>query len=201
MDRLAAMFQSLSGPWGYAFLFLSSYIENIFPPTPGDTFVVLGAFLVGRGRMEFLPAYASTLLGSILGFMTYYAVGRKWGRSWFQGKRGRFFSADHLARVERWLGRYGTWVLVFNRFLTGFRSVISLTAGIAGMNAGKVFLSALISCMLWNGLLMGLGLSIGEHWVMIVENYERVMLGAIAGLLLFWWVRSVTRKRSRGSNK
>jgi membrane protein DedA with SNARE-associated domain len=195
IDRLAALFQSLSGPWGYVFLFLSSYVENIFPPTPGDTFVVLGAFLVGRGRMEFLPAYASTLLGSILGFMTYYAVGRKWGRRWFQGRRGRFFSTEYLARVERWLGRYGNWVLVFNRFLSGFRSVISLAAGIAGMDAGKVFLFASVSCMLWNGLLMGLGLLVGEHWVLIVENYERVMLGAIAGFILFWWIRSVVRKR------
>ena len=195
MEGLERLFQSLSGPWGYVFLFLSCYIENVFPPIPGDTFIVLGAFLVGRGRMEFLPAYVSTLLGSILGFMTFYAVGRKWGRGWFEGRRGRLFSAEHLYRVERWLARYGNWVLVFNRFFSGFRSVISLAAGIARMDARKVCLFAFISCVLWNGILMGSGLLIGEHWATIVENYQRIVLGAIAGLLLLWWMRSVIRKR------
>jgi membrane protein DedA with SNARE-associated domain len=195
IDRLEALFQSLSAPWGYVFLFLSCYVENVFPPIPGDTFVVLGAFLVGRGRMDFLPAYVSTLLGSILGFMTLYAVGRKWGRRWFEGRKGRFFSAEHLGRVEQWLARYGLWVLVFNRFLSGFRSVVSFAAGMARMNAWKVFFLALFSCAAWNGLLMGLGLWAGGHWAVIIRNYERVTLGAIATAVLFFWLRSVIRKR------
>jgi len=180
---------------GYGFLFISSYAENLFPPAPGDTFTVIGAFLVGRGRMSLVPAYLSTLLGSVSGFMTCYAIGRRWGREWFKGKPGRLFSRRHLEQVERWFGRYGNWVLVFNRFLSGFRAVVSFAAGMAVMDARKVFLLALISCSVWNGLLMGMGLWAGGHWAVIVQNYERVMLGAIAGLLLFWWIRSVIRKR------
>ena len=86
IEKLEAFFASLSTPWGYVFLSLSSFIENIFPPLPGDTFVVLGAFLVGRGHMAFAPTYAATLVGSVLGFMTYYAVGRKWSRGWIDRK-------------------------------------------------------------------------------------------------------------------
>ncbi len=197
IERLEALFQSLSGPLGYGFLFLSSYAENLFPPAPGDTFTVIGAFLVGRGRMSFLPAYLSTLLGSVCGFMTCYAIGRRWGREWFSGKRGRFFSSEHLKRVERWFGRYGLWVLVFNRFLSGFRAVVSFAAGMAVMDVRKVLLLALVSCAAWNALLMGLGLWAGEHWAVIVRNYERVVLGAIAAAVLFWWLRSVMRKRKK----
>jgi membrane protein DedA with SNARE-associated domain len=195
IDKLEALFHTLPGLWGYAFLFISAYFENIFPPTPGDTFVVLGAFLVGRGRMEFLPAYLSTLLGSVFGFMTYYAVGRRWGRVWFRGRRGRFFSVEQLNRVEAWFGRYGNWVLVFNRFLSGFRSVVSLTAGIAHMDARKVFLFALVSCGLWNGLIMGLGLLVGENWVVIVANYQRVVLGVVVVLAVVWWIKYIRKKR------
>jgi membrane protein DedA with SNARE-associated domain len=200
IDKLEALFQTLPGSWGYVFLFFSAYVENIFPPLPGDTFVVLGAFLVGRGQMTFFPAYLSTLAGSVLGFMTYYAVGRRWGRKWFKGRRGRFFSAEQLGRVETWFGRYGDWVLVFNRFLSGFRSVVSLTAGIARMDARKVFLFALASCVLWNGLLMGLGLWVGENWTVIIENFQRVILGVIVVALLVWWIK-IRRKRNIEARK
>jgi len=195
IEKLEALFQSLAFPWGYVFLFVSAYIENIFPPLPGDTFVVIGAFLVSRQHMTFFPAYLSTLMGSLLGFMTFYAVGRRWGRAWFQGKHGRFFSTESLDRVEKWFGRYGDWVLVFNRFLSGFRSVVSFTAGIARMDARKVFLYAFVSCALWNGILMGLGLLVGANWTVIVENYQRIVLGVLIILVIVWWVRAARKKR------
>ena len=45
MQSLETFFGSLHGVWGYAFLLVSAFVENIFPPMPGDTFVVLGAVL------------------------------------------------------------------------------------------------------------------------------------------------------------
>ena len=33
----------------YVFLFFSSVIENLFPPVPGDTITIFGAFMVGTG--------------------------------------------------------------------------------------------------------------------------------------------------------
>lgn len=193
--RFETLFQSLSGLWGYAFLFISSFVENIFPPLPGDTFVVLGAFLVARGQMAFLPAYASTLVGSVSGFLTCYAIGKRWGRQWFQSKHGRFFSQEHLDRVDRWFRRYGDWVLVFNRFLSGFRAVVSFAAGIAHMNFRKVLLFAFFSCLLWNGFLMGLGLYVGQRWAVVLHDYQRIVFGFLVLLLVSWWLKSVLFKR------
>jgi len=193
--KFEALFQSLSGPWGYAFLFLSSFVENIFPPMPGDTFVVLGAFLVGRGQMAFFPAYVSTLAGSVLGFMTCYAIGNRWGREWFKDRRGRLFSREHLDRVEKWFARYGDWVLVFNRFLSGFRAVVSFVAGMAGMNARNVFIFAFVSCLLWNGLLMGLGLWVGQNWAVVLQKYQQVVFILIVVLVLGWWLKRCVFKR------
>jgi membrane protein DedA with SNARE-associated domain len=189
IGRIGDALSSLSAPWGYAVLFASSFVENVFPPAPGDTVTVLGAFLVGRGRMAFLPAYLSTLAGSVLGFMVCYAAGRRWGRRWFNGRRTRFFSARGLDRVERWFGRFGDWVLVFNRFLSGFRAVVSFAAGIAAMDARKVFVYALLGCALWNGLLMGAGLWAGNNWAGIVRNYQRIAFGLIVAGLVVWWLR------------
>jgi membrane protein DedA with SNARE-associated domain len=198
-EWMEAWLQTIPDPWAYLFLFASSFIENIFPPLPGDTFVVLGAFLVARHHLHFLPAYASTLAGSILGFMAFYAAGRRWGRTWLE--RGRRGAAMHerLETVDRWFGRYGSWVLVFNRFLAGFRSVVSFASGVARMDGRRVFVLALISCAAWNAILMALGLLIGDHWETVIANFQRVVFTAILVGIAAWWVRS-RWKKSRAGN-
>jgi membrane protein DedA with SNARE-associated domain len=188
IDRIGEALSSVSAPWGYVILFVSSFAENVFPPAPGDTVTVLGAFLAGRGQLSFLPAYLSTLAGSVLGFMACYAAGRRWGRDWFTGRRARFFSPERLDRVERWFGRYGDWVLVFNRFLSGFRAVVSFAAGIAAIDGRKVFLYSLAGCTLWNGILMGVGLWAGDNWRLIVENYHRIAFGILLVAVAVWWI-------------
>lgn len=178
-------FRSLGGWWGYVFLFLSSLGENLFPPLPGDTFVVLGAFLVGRGELRFLPTYLATTAGSILGFMVLYFVGLRWGRGFFRKKGGWFFSQEHLDRVEMWFARYGYLVLGVNRFLSGFRGLVSLGAGIVKMDVKIVFGLGLLSCLIWNGLLMGVGIWVGENWAVIVRQYQGVVFVLIALVFFF----------------
>lgn len=198
MDRLQDFFRSLEGWGGYVFLFLSSLGENLFPPMPGDTFVVLGAFLVGRGQLAFLPAYIMATAGSISGFMILYFVGLRWGREIFRKKRGRFFSEEQLERVELWFARYGYFVIGINRFMSGFRAIVSIGAGIARMDSKKVFGLCLLSCLIWNGLLMGLGVWVGENWADIVNHYQLVVFILIFICILFIWVRSVLKKRKPG---
>jgi len=198
VDRLQDFFRSLEGWGGYVFLFLSSLGENLFPPMPGDTFVVLGAFLVGRGQLAFLPAYIMATAGSISGFMILYFVGLRWGREIFRKKRGRFFSEEQLGRVELWFARYGYLVIGINRFMSGFRAIVSIGAGIARMDSKKVFGLCLLSCLIWNGLLMGLGVWVGENWADIVNHYQLVVFIIIFIFIIFIWVRSVLKKRKPG---
>ena len=197
MDGLRVFFQSLDSWWGYLFLCVSAMAENLFPPLPGDSFVILSAFLVGRGHLQFLPAYTASTVGSITGFMLLFFAGKYWGRRLFQRGKGRFFSFNHLEKVEGWFERFGFLVIVFNRFLSGFRSIVSFAAGMAGMNTRKVFLLALLSCLIWNGVLMGVGVTVGENWVVIVSHYKRVVLALIVILLSFIWIKTYLQKRKK----
>lgn len=198
MGKLEQLFRSLEGGAGYVFLFFSSLAENLFPPLPGDTFVVLGAFLVGRGHMTFLPAYAAATAGSISGFMVLYFIGRQWGRRLFQNRKGRIFSRERLLRVESWFDRYGYLVIGVNRFLSGFRAVVSLGAGIVKMDAKIVFGLCLLSCLVWNGILMGAGIWVGENWAVIVRHYQWAVFILILLFVVFSWVRVLLRKRKQG---
>ena len=195
MQPLEAFFDSLQGVWGYVFLLISAFIENIFPPLPGDTFVVLGAFLVGRGQLHFVPAYLAATAGSVAGFMLLFWIGRRWGRMLFLKRSGKVFSETHLNQIEKVMGRYGYWVIAFNRFLSGFRSVVSLGAGIADMDPAKIFGLSLLSCFLWNGLIMGMGIWIGENWAMILRHYQTAVFIVILVALCFFGGKRLLKAR------
>ena len=195
MEAFQDFFNSLSGWAGYTFIFLSSLGENLFPPIPGDTFIVLGAFLVGRGQLRFLPAYLSATAGGLLGFMIVYFVGFFWGRRFFEGKKRRIFSQENLEKVEAWFDKYGYFVIAGNRFLSGFRGVVSLGAGIVKMNAKNVAGVALFSYLVWNAFLMEMGILIGKNWEVILHHYQCAVFVLICLIILFWWVRSILIRR------
>ena len=44
----------------YLFLFAIAFIEYVFPPIPGDTVMVFGAYLVGTGKLDLLIVYIIT---------------------------------------------------------------------------------------------------------------------------------------------
>ncbi|MBC8374958.1 MAG: DedA family protein [FCB group bacterium] len=161
-------------PWlVFVTVFLASYIENIFPPVPGDTILLFGAYLVGRGDLSFATAMVTTLLGSVLGFLTLYIAGYKYGRGFFYSKQQTWFSPNSIQRVEVLFEKWGYKVVLINRFLAGLRSVIGLFSGIGKLNIWKVIVLSTISSLLWNGTLIWLGSTIGENWEQIGVYLKR----------------------------
>ncbi len=172
-------------------VFLASYIENVFPPIPGDTILLFGAYLVGRGDLSFSMALATTLLGSVLGFMTLYFVGYKYSRGFMYSKQQTWFSPNSLERVEHLFDRWGYGVVLINRFLAGLRSVVGLFSGIGKLKIWKVLILSIVSSLFWNGTLIWLGSSIGENWEQIgvyLKRYNTVVtiiiVVVIAGFLI-----------------
>ncbi len=163
-----------SPPWlVFVTVFLASYIENIFPPVPGDTILVFGAYLVGRGQLSFGMAMATTLLGSVLGFLTLYVVGYKYGRGFMYSTQQTWFSPKSLKRVEVLFEKWGYGVVLINRFLAGLRSVVGLFSGLGRLNIWKVIILSTISSLLWNGTLIWLGSTIGENWEQIADYLKK----------------------------
>lgn len=163
----------------YIFLFVSAVMENLFPPIPGDTITVFGAFLVGMGRLNFFYVYAATTLGSSIGFLLLFYAGAFLEMEFFLNTRIKIFSSEKILLAEKWFNKYGYYVVALNRFLPGVRSVISIVAGISGLSGWKVFFLSLISAMAWNFLWIYTGYTIGNNWVevqtkisLIIRNYN-----------------------------
>jgi membrane protein DedA with SNARE-associated domain len=185
----------------YIFLFISSVIENIFPPAPGDTITAFGAFLVGTGRLNFVSVYAVTTLGSAAGFMILFFLGRYLERGFFEKKNYSFFPKDKMADAERWFQKYGYLVIVFNRFMPGLRSVISIVSGICGLRTVPVFFLCILSAMLWNLIWIYAGFTIGNNWdtvktgvVELLECYNYAAGSLIFIVCMFLLIKYLRKK-------
>jgi membrane protein DedA with SNARE-associated domain len=185
--------------WFYLFIFLSSVIENIFPPYPGDTVTFVGGYLAGTGRLTFPLVFVSAGLGCLAGAMLLYLLGRSKGRKAFL-KNGRWIlDKEHLKKVEIWFKKYGEKVLVLSRFLTGVRSVVALAAGVGNVSARKMIIYTSISIVLWNGIIVFSAFKVQRNWREIldmIQIYNKIVLAIVVLVGIVWLVKVLGRKRS-----
>lgn len=189
----------------YAVVFLVAWAENVIPPIPGDLVVVVAGSFVALGVIGLVPTFVLATVGSVLGFLTVFAAGRRLGTAVHDPARLRWIPRGAVATVEAWLARWGLGVVAANRFLSGGRAVIGLLAGASGMPAGAVALWATLSALAWNALLVGGGVALGTQWprvMALLATYGRVVTGvlAVAALALGvrWWVRGRGRREEGG---
>lgn len=181
--------QAVAPVWAYLVLFAIAYGENVLPPIPGDLVVVFGGYLVGNGRLELWLVVLLATLGGALGFMTMYALGRRIGEAVFDPNRFRWLPKQQIVHVGAWLRRWGYGVVAANRFLSGARSVIALTVGMAHMEAGKTALFATLSAFVWTALIAYAGYAVGDNWAVVLQvlrDYGRVVLGLLVAGALGW---------------
>jgi membrane protein DedA with SNARE-associated domain len=198
--------QGLSPLWAYVTLLVIAYGENVAPPIPGDMVVVFGGYLAGLGQLHLGLVIVLSTIGGALGFMTMFELGRRLGASVFSTER-RWIPQEGVEKARRWIQRYGYGVIAANRFLSGARSVISLTAGVARMDPWRTFGWCTVSAFVWTALISYAGYEVGENWEIVVaylRAYGRVILTilVLAGVIFLahWaWQRSATDTEGKES--
>ena len=196
-DSFLQFIKGIDGAYLYPALFISAVLENIIPPIPGDTVTLFGAYLVGIGQLSFSGVFAATALGNFVGFMLLFFLGRFLEKEFFLNRNLRYFPKENLLKAEIWFQKFGYMIILFNRFFSGARSVISIFAGISELKTGKVALYCLISCLLWNGMLIYAGYKAGKNWetlTALLKQYNQIVLFIIIAVLAVVFVRWFIRK-------
>lgn len=149
-----------------------AYLENVIPPIPGDMIVVFGGYMAGLGLLNpWLVVLLSTIGGS-LGFMTMYLIGFKIGNGLMDPDRYTWLPKSKMETAKSKLDRWGFHMVAANRFLSGLRSVISLTVGMGQMDLTKTTLWCTLSALVWTAFIAGAGYYVGDNWE-IVGSYLR----------------------------
>jgi len=189
-DMLRGLVEHHNSLAGLGVLAGSAAIEYVFPPFPGDFVTVLGAILVTRYGWSLLAVLGAVMLGSIVGALLAFQLGRVVARR-------RSKPRPTLDAVIARFRRHGAAYVMINRFLPGVRGLMFVAAGMADMPRGKVLAYAVVSALAWNLLLMALGAALGANLdglVEIVRNYTvvawLVLIAITVGFLLVrWWRR------------
>jgi membrane protein DedA with SNARE-associated domain len=205
IEYLESLFAHINPVTAYIVLGISAFVENVIPPVPGDTVVLLGAYLISIDQLDFWGVYISTTIGSVVGFVTMYYIGRHFGRPFiFKKSRAKLFRPEYFEKVERWFGNWGYWVIAANRFLSGTRSVVSLFAGLFHLNIWLVFFLSLLSAVIWNGLLLAAGMLVGNNWEIIsdiISQYNKILILLTVLFIGFLICRKYYRKKIEGKIK
>lgn len=192
IDSTIQWLQGLPPVGIYAFLWFTTYIENLFPPSPSDVVMLFIATLTGIGTIGFLPAVAVATLGSVMGFLTAFVLGRQFGRRITESGKLPFLTKGSLKKVDTWFNKYGYWVIVANRFLAGTRAVISFFAGMSNLDIATTTLLCTVSALVWNALVIAFGKFLGANWrhgAVLLRQYGLIVTILLAAVALFFLIR------------
>ena len=172
---------------GYGAIFAAMFLENLFPPIPSELIMPLGGFYVQQGQLQFLPVVLAGLLGTLLGALPWYGIGRvineKRLEVWLS-RHGRWIgiSPAELARSRRWFNRYGTALVFWGRLVPGIRTLISVPAGIELMPFAPFLIWTTAGSLIWTLLLTLAGLGLGEGYSNVelwIDPVSKVVKGAL----------------------
>jgi len=206
LNEVIAFLQTV--PWYLVLLtaFFITVLENVFPPSPSDSVIIFTGTLVGIGAVNIVPLLIITTAGSIVGFAIMFYLGRLVGHRIIKSKRIKFINEENIKRPNKWIDKYGYFIIAINRFLSGTRGVVSFLAGMAELKPTYTISLAGVSAFVWNLILIYLGMELGKNWrkaEQYMETYEGFILPVIiiiiALVIIKFLFQYLMKKRRNGS--
>ena len=189
-----AVFQWIT-TYGYPAIFLLLTLGVVGLPVPDETLLVFCGYLIFKGKLHPVLAWAAALGGSWCGISLSYAIGRTFGIGAVH-KFGKFMHLDEarLARVHQWFDRIGHWALLIGYYIAGVRHFTAIVAGVSRLGFPSFMAYAWTGGLLWVTTFLTLGYFLGENWNTIGETIHHdivyvsiVLVVAAAGY--YWWRR------------
>lgn len=193
------------GAYGYVGVLLLIMLENIFPPIPSEVILTFGGFMTTYTNMTVIGIIIAATIGSVVGAMILYSVGlvvdvsrlEKIVDRW--GKYLRLTRND-LKKAEAWFNQYGPWTVFFCRLIPLARSLISIPAGMSGMNFPLFMILTTLGSLLWNAILILVGVAVADNWRTIVAYmaiYSNIVYAVLGIGFVFIIYRSIQFYRKK----
>ncbi|MCP3425394.1 DedA family protein [Rothia sp. AR01] len=177
-------------------------LENLFPPLPSEAILPLAGFTASRGELSLAAALIFTTLGSVVGALALYGVGRAVGLERIRGIARRMPLVD-VADVDKtmaWFHRHGYKAIFFGRMIPIFRSLISIPAGVEKMPLLPFTALTALGSAIWNTIFVLAGFYLGENWH-VVEGYvgifQKIVIAVVVVLVAWWLVGRIRSRRAR----
>jgi len=178
---------------GYVGIALLMLVENLFPPIPSELIMPLAGFSAAQGKLNVVLVVLSGTIGSVLGALAWYCLGRWLGPDRlrrFAARQGRWLalSPAEVDRAREAFARWGAPAVFAGRLVPAVRTLISVPAGIAGMDLGRFLAWTTLGTALWTAFLAGMGYLLEDRYQVIgrwVNPVSNVVVGALVLLYLY----------------
>jgi membrane protein DedA with SNARE-associated domain len=197
LKPLVEFITSFIAQLGYSGVFLLMILESALIPIPSEIIMPFSGFLSSTGRLDPLLVTLSGSLGNLVGSALTYYLGIRAGRK-FILKYGKYIllKKEHLEITENLFRRYGDKISFAGRLLPGIRTYVSLPAGIGKTDFKKFIIYTFAGSLLWNSMLMYVGMSLGRNWKNIDKYSVYLDVAALLSVAVFtiWFVYKTKRK-------
>lgn len=184
----------LMNQYGYFAVFFGVMIE-------GESVLLAAAYAIHQHYLHLWPVVLIAACGAALSDHIYFYLGRHQGAGWLARHDNVRKRAE---RVQNLVYQHQTLLLMFFRFMVGFRTITPLLLGMAGVARWRFFLFDLVAALLWATLI-----TLAGNWLLkqlhnlhvyerLTENHMIIALLVLASLIgagHLWWMR-LKRQRS-----
>jgi membrane-associated protein len=190
----------------YLILLGGAYIETVFPFSLfvyGEIFFLAGPILAGMGILNIWVVTVLFYIGGILGDTTSYALGRRYGESFFAhfSRRpllGRFFTEKNYLKGEIFFKRHGDWSIFLARLSGPFSWITPVLAGIFHMRYKRFAIFNTPGVLLGIGEFILVGYLFGRHYEKVMHLADRyVIIAILPGVALVVLCRWFRRRRMK----
>lgn len=199
LDRLLALVGFVPVETLYVVIGVGAAVENVFPPIPSDTFVLLGGVLADRGFLAWRVVLAVAWSANLAMGLFVYLAGRRYGRAIFDTRWGQWLLRPHqLNQMAAFYERHGALTVLVSRFFPVFRVLVPAFAGISRLGFWRTAAPLAAASAVWYGVLVWAGIAASRNVPRLVRWAETANLwlvaaaATVAGLVLAWWWRSRT---------
>jgi membrane protein DedA with SNARE-associated domain len=188
------------GAMGYPGIFLLMAMESSVIPIPSELVMPPAGYLAHQGEMNIWAAILCGTAGSLIGAYANYFAAHYLGRPLIL-KYGKYvwITEDKFAKVETFFHKHGEISTFIGRLLPVIRHLISLPAGLAGMNHWKFSFYTLLGAGIWVTVLAWIGWFIGKEQALIMKYSHQAVIGVVvfSAVLIAVYVWRQKRKNSR----
>jgi membrane protein DedA with SNARE-associated domain/rhodanese-related sulfurtransferase len=171
---------------GIAILFAVEFIEQVGIPLPAAPWLLVAGSLIGVGKMNWWMALSAATLGSLLGDLIWFYLGRYYGNRVLSLLCRISLEPDSCARrTQNIFTRYGMPGLIVAKFIPGLGTLAPPLAGNSGVTTARFIFFDGVSSVLHGGCFILGGVLFSHQLEQIINSLAglgRSAFGVFAGL-------------------
>ena len=188
--------------YGMIFILLAAGIFGL--PLPNDLILAYIGYLIFKGTLHPVPAFAAAFLGSLCGMMLSYALGRSFG-AYVIRRFGRVLHVNpqQLERIHSWFEHSGRLGLAVGFFLPGVRHVTAIIAGTSRMVFSEFVVFSSIGGALWSVTFIVLGYFLEDGWSRETARIHHILeIGSLVAVAVvgLYFLQQRMKKRAEESH-